>query len=242
MLEGSIEYVLYSDTDQPLGFHINLDHNSVTYVVPHPDFAPGWAKLENNQCSHCPLSAETNPLCPLAERLIPFVKRLSSLSSIEKVQVTIRQFERETVITAPAQDILGSLLGLFIATSDCPHTLFLRPMAHTHLPMADIEETIYRALAMYRLAQYYRKKNTGKEDLNFKGLESLYAQLKEVNIKMSLRMKQALKDIHKEKKSDGTMNALSLLDALAEYVGLSIESGVNDLEPMFATYWKDHKK
>jgi len=236
MLEGKIDYTLYSNTDSPLQFSINLDFGSVTYAIPHPDFAPSWTQLEHNKCSICPLSSDTHPLCPLAERLVPFLNRLSSMESTENIQVTIQMHDREIIIKASAQNILGSLLGLFIATSDCPHTLFLRPMAHTHVPLADMDETMYRILSMYRLAQYYRKKQTGIDDPGFLGLVSYYEKLNEINKRINERMRTALKEMDKDKKSDGTLNALSILDAIAQYISLSIEEGVDELGPMFDAY------
>jgi len=236
-MSAVIEYKLYPAGQPSVSFRVTLDPFSATYSFPNPDFAPRWTYLEEHQCSHCPLSADTQQLCPLAARVVPFVKKLSHLSSIDEMKVDVTQFDRTRHIVAPAQDILGSLLGLFIATSDCPHTRFLRPMAYFHLPLADADETVYRVLSMYRLAQYFRKEKTGKAYAGFEKLNDLYGNMVEVNQKLSKRMRLALSE--HEDKQDGTLNAVSLLDALSQYVPASIEDAVRDLEPIFTSYWDE---
>jgi len=236
-MSGVIEYILYPPDQPSVRFRVTLDPLSETYSFPNPEFAPRWANLEEHQCSHCPLSPEVYKLCPLAERVVPFVKKLSHLSSIEKMKVDVIQFDRIRHMSAPAQDILGSLLGLFIATSDCPHTRFLRPMAHFHMPLADADETVYRVLSTYRLAQYFRKEKTGQAYAGFEKLNDLYGNMVEVNRQLSKRMRMALSEY--DNKQDGTINAISLLDALSLYVPASIEGAIQDLEPIFSSYWDE---
>lgn len=232
-----IEYILYPEGREPIQFKVSLDFFSTTYEFPNPDLAPEWTRLGNHQCSHCPLSIDKMKLCPLAERLVPFVEKLSDLSSIEVIKVTINQAEHSKQMKAPVQDVLGSLLGLFVATSDCPYTRFLRPMAHFHLPLADESETLYRVLSMYRLAQYFKKQTVGKAYADFDELKIHYANLVEVNRRLTERMRDAL--AKKEDKKDGTINALVLLDALSQYVPASIDDAVDELEPIFTAYWKE---
>jgi len=236
-MNDMIEYVLQPENRKPIHFRVNLDFFSSTYEFPNPELAPEWTRLGNHQCAHCPLSVDKVLLCPLAERLVPFVEKLSDLSSIEVIKVVVTQLERSKNMEAPVQDVLGSLLGLFIATSDCPYTRFLRPMAHFHLPLADERETLYRVLSMYRLAQYFKKQTMGKAYADFEELKIHYANLVEVNQRLSQRMRDAL--ALKADKQDGTINALSLLDALSQYVPASIDDAVEELEPIFTAYWKD---
>lgn len=235
MSSSVIEYVLYPDNNEPVSFRVSLDPFSETYIFTDAENAPAWTLLENNKCSHCPLSAEDFRLCPLAERVVPFVKKLSHLSSTEEMRVDVTQFDRTRQMLAPVQDVLSSLLGLFIATSDCPHTHFLRPMAYFHLPLADADETIYRVMSMYRLAQFFKKAKTGRAYAGFGKLEYLYEQLTEVNHKLSERIRVALKD--QDNKQDGTINAITMLDALSQYVPASLDDAVDELEPIFLGYW-----
>ena len=234
-MSGVIEYVLHPGEGEQVHFKVTLDPFSDTYIYDDPDSAPEWTYLENHKCSHCPLSNLDHKLCPLAERVVPFVEKLGHLKSIDEMQVDVIQFNRTKHMVAPVQDILSSLLGLFIATSDCPHTHFLRPMAYFHLPLADEDETLYRVLSMYRLAQFFKKAKTGKAYAGFGKLEYLYEQMVEVNHKLSERMRAGLSA--NEARQDGTMNAISLLDALSQYVPASIEDAVDQLEPIFVGYW-----
>lgn len=236
-MNGVIEYVLWPPQQEPLNFRVAFDQLSVSHIYPDPEQAPRWTRLENNRCDHCPLSSQDHRLCPLAARVVPFVEQLSHLSSIEEMKVDVTQFERTRHMVAPVQDILGSLLGLFVATSECPHTYFLRPMAYFHLPLADADETVYRVMSMYRLAQYFRKEKTGRAYAGFEKLAEFYENMVEVNRKLSLRMRDAL-SAH-DNKSDGTMNAITLLDALSQYVPASIDDSLQSLEPIFHSYWDE---
>ncbi len=110
-------------------------------------------------------------------------------------------------------------------------------MAHFHLPLADERETVYRVLSMYRLAQYFKKQTVGKAYAGFDELKLHYANLVEVNLQLSKRMREAVSAMDSSK--DGTINAISLLDALSQYVPASIDDAMEDLEPVFTAYWKD---
>lgn len=232
-----IEYILRPDSGSAIHFRINLDFFSDTYEISDPEDAPAWILLGNNQCSHCPLSTENTRLCPLAERVVPFVEKLSKFSSLQDIEFTVTQSGISKHMRAPMQDVLGSLLGLFVATSDCPYTRFLRPMAHFHLPLADEKETLYRVLSMYRLAQYFKKQTVGKAFAGFEELQMHYEKLVEVNHCLSKRMREALAEM--EEHSDGTLNAINLLDALSQYVPASIDDAIEELEPIFNAYWLD---
>lgn len=236
-MSSVIEYILYPTGQKPVHFRVTLDLLSETYDFPDADSAPKWTYLENDQCSHCPLSAKRYKLCPLAERVVPFVNKLSHLSSIDEMKVDVIQFDRTKHMVAPVQDILGSLLGLFIATSDCPYTHFLRPMAYFHLPLADADETVYRVMSMYRLAQFFKKEKTGKAYAGFEKLDTHYENMVEVNHKLTSRMRAALAE--DENRQDATINAVTLLDALSQYVPASIDDAIEDLEPIFNGYWDE---
>ena len=234
-MNGIVEYILYPPDQQPIEFRVLLD--SKADPATDPDKAAAWTHLGHHQCHHCPLQEDQSPLCPLAVRVLPFVEKLGHLSSIEEMKVDVVQFDRVRHMKAPVQEILGSLLGLYVATSDCPHTRFLRPMAHYHLPLADADETVYRVLSMYRLAQYFRKEKTGKAYAGFGRLNDLYDNMAEVNRKLDRRMRSALEG--QDDRQDGTINAIAILDALSLYVPASIDDAIEDLEPIFSGYWED---
>ncbi len=235
-MSSVIEYKLSVDEYDEVRFPVSLELDADDVKSHTTDNSPEWTHLENNKCGHCPLSAEEYACCPLAIRVIPFVEELGHLNSVDEIKVTVDQGERSKQMIAPVQDILGSLLGLFMATSECPYTQFLRPMAHFHLPLADPDETLYRVLSMYRLGQYFKKSITGRAYSDFGELEDHYANLVEVNHKLSQRMRAALGP--DGQKHDGAINAIILLDALSQYVPASIGEAVEELEPIFKAYWE----
>jgi len=132
------------------------------------------------------------------------------------------------------QDGLSSLMGLVIATSGCPHTLFLKPMALMHLPQSTPEETSYRAITMYLLAQYYVAARRGTPDLKLEGLKKIYSNLHLVNEHIAKRMKKVVKQ-------DGSLNALMILDAFTANVPLHIDDALKDLKDAFHMYLKPLK-
>ena len=76
-MNGLVEYILYPSDQQAIHFRVQLD--AATDTTGDLNTAPEWARLENHQCSHCPLNTVDHPLCPLAHRIMPFVEKLSHL-------------------------------------------------------------------------------------------------------------------------------------------------------------------
>ena len=79
--------------------------------------------------------------------------------SYEEVDVRISTDERSYVKHTTMSEALSSLLGVYMVTSGCPIMDKLRPMVRFHLPMASSEETTFRAIAMYLVAQYFRARH-----------------------------------------------------------------------------------
>ena len=85
--------------------------------------------------------------------MAPAVESLKELVSFDTVGVTVTQAERTVHAETSAQQALSSVLGLIMATSGCPWTDRLRPMARFHLPFASEAETVYRSVCMFLLAR-----------------------------------------------------------------------------------------
>lgn len=218
-----------SENDHAVEFRIG--------TTPPDTECPGWAELARHQCPHCPLEADTQTSCPAATQLIPFMSELSHIPSIQQLDVEIEQADRHIKLKAGAQEIMGSLLGLYLGSSDCPYTRFLRPMAEHHLPLADEDETMYRVLSMYRMAQYLRQQHGAGYDDNFSGLEKIYEDLSIVNQHLNKRMREALKA--QDVSEDATINAIAILDALSQYVLFSIDDAIEYMDELFSPYWDE---
>lgn len=190
---------------------------------------PEWTRLGFEQCSHCPLAADESPVCPVAISLAPVVGRFESLVSHDELQLEVIQQDRSLRQTVSTQQALSSLLGLLIATSGCPHTVFLRPMARFHQPLAGELETLYRSASMYMLGQYFRSVAGESPDLAMEGLRDLYAALHEVNDGMVKRLRAA-------SRTDSTLNAVVILDLYTLLLPDALEDSLHEIAPYFSAF------
>jgi hypothetical protein len=198
-------------------------------MEPPPEEPPEWTRLENHKCSHCTLDELEEFFCPLALRLLPLVERMGDVLSIDNVDVTVKLDERMITRSATAQEGISALMGIITATSGCPHTVFFKPMARFHLPFANTEETFYRAASMYMLGQYYRWQAGKSVDLELDGLLNFYSQVAAVNKGIADRLRA-------EKREDGTVNAIVLLDMFVKSMPVQISETLAELAPLFRPY------
>ncbi|WP_269523160.1 DUF6901 family protein [Coraliomargarita parva] len=212
-------------------FDVQLLRKNCSLIQPSRDYYPEWTRLEYRKCRHCPLSATEHPRCPVAVSLIDVVEFFQDAQSVEEAVVTVntrqRLTERGKTALYPA---ISSIIGIYMVTSGCPVMDKLRPMARFHLPFANTEETVYRALSMYALAQYFRQKRGLSVDLDFSGLQKIYQDVNRLNIDFSRRFRT-------ESISEATMNALTSLDCFAQIIDFSIsEEMLEEIEVLFEGY------
>lgn len=189
-----------------------------------------WTALDFNQCPHCPLSPDDHPRCPAAERLAELAEAFSGLMSYETVSVEVTTPERTIVFEqTPIQKALGSLLGLVLPTSGCPHTAFFGPMARFHVPLATRDETIYRAVSMYLLGQWMRRRKGLPADLDLDGLSELYERVQVVNRHLHKRLRGVYP-------TDSSQNAVVTLDALALLLPMAVDASLDEFEDLFQPY------
>jgi hypothetical protein len=210
---------------------LELDRETMQLTGNESEARPSWTKLEFHQCPNCPLNSEQYPYCPLALSLVRVVERFDGVLSHDTVQLEVVTEERTITQTTSAQRGISSLMGLVIATSGCPHTSFLRPMARFHLPLASREETTYRATSTYLLAQYLLKKEGWKADLELDGLAKIYRELGTINSKIAERLRSATT-------SDSSVNAIIVLDVYAKTVEMVIEESLERIRNLFEPYFR----
>lgn len=211
-------------------FELRLDPDSLTLSNAHAETdLPDWTRLEHEQCPHCPLQAEDSPHCPVARSLVDLFDFANAFRSFDKLVVQVKSAERVVVTKNQAQILFGSLLGLLIATSGCPHSAFLRPMARYHLPFAEADETIYRVVSMYLLAQFFRANEGQEPDYELTGLVKKYGDLEIVNEHLARRLRTIAK-------TDATLNAVIALDTYAKMMVSVLEDRAEELKPLFAPY------
>ena len=195
-----------------------------------PDSPPFWTELTFSRCANCPLDERLNTHCPAALQLASALEPLNALVSFDTVGVTVTQAERTMYAQTSAQQAMSSVIGLVMATSGCPWTDHLRPMARFHLPFASEAETVYRSIGMFLLARAIAGSD---ESQGFAALESLYENLHVVNRDMSRRLGAAAR-------TDPARNAMALLDAYTTLLPEALERSLDELSPLFDA-WKTKK-
>ena len=222
-----LRYKIRSGNDSRIDYSFKDTGEGITLIHEPPSEDAAWIKLEHEQCTNCPLDTSTHPNCPVAENLAMLMEDCDKTISYEQVELEVITQQRTISAQTSAQKALSSLLGLIMATSDCPHTDFFRPMAQFHLPLATREETTYRAISTYLLTQYMKHSEGQTVDYDLDGLAEIYKKMHTVNVCMNKRIKSAID-------SDTALNAVVILDILAITLPNYLTEELNNLKPYFS--------
>jgi hypothetical protein len=227
----NIRYLFKFPDDRKEVIDLYLDPQTLGLMNEITEELPAWTKLDFNKCPHCLLDIQNHPYCPVAVHLMKVLAVCANLLSYETIHVEIITHERSVSKETSAQKGISSLMGLIMATSGCPHTTFLKPMARFHLPLASIEETMCRAVSMYLLAQYFLRKQGRKTDLDLEGLKKIYSNIKLINVHMADRLRSIIDE-------DAAVNALTILDNFAHALPFVIEESLEDIRYLFTPYFE----
>lgn len=228
----TIEYQFSLSDGRSFHYRLSLQDQRYRLINDQPLAPPEWTRLSHQQCVNCPLRETDTPHCPAAVNIAQLVDDVSQLVSYEKLDVTVTMPQRTVTTHTSAQQAISSLLGLLLASSDCPHCRFMQPMARFHLPMADDYDTVYRATSMYLLAQYLRATQQLPADFSLNGLGDIYRQLQQVNFGLAARLRGVCAH-------DASINAVIVLDLLAKEVPYAMEESLQQLLPVFSSYLED---
>ncbi|MBU1610685.1 MAG: hypothetical protein KKC99_02460 [Proteobacteria bacterium] len=226
------EYVFTFEGGREERFEVVVDDTSLDITAPLPENLPEWTALDFEQCPHCPLGIAEYPQCPLAARILPLVERLKDLVSFTEADVSVLTEAREIRAHTTLQRGLSSLMGLIIPASGCPHTTFFRPMAKFHLPFSTEDETAYRAISMYLLAQHFREEEGDVRDVALKGLRKIYENIGTVNMHVAKRLRAV-------EGQDSSVNAIILLDIFSQVVPVIIDECLEQVSLLFKPYLDD---
>lgn len=211
-------------------FDLHLDKKSLRLVPLEKESPPQWTELTHCQCPNCPLDPAKEKYCPVAFNLADLIGFFKNFISYEEVDLTIETGERGYFKHVPLQKGISSLLGVYMTTSGCPVLDKLKPMARFHLPFANLEETQYRVLSMYLLAQYFLKKKGKKPDWDLKELPKIYDGIRIVNKAFCERLKTL-------KGEDAVPNAVVILDTFAQGISFMInKDALHKMENIFSAY------
>ena len=231
----TITYRFKLSDDSTAEFQVTIDRESLEVVRDPEVSTPDWARLDFHKCDHCPLSSDTTPDCPLSASIATVVERFEDILSYSEVEVEVETEARTISKTSTAQQGLSALMGMIMATSGCPYTAYFKPMARFHLPFANEEETVYRAVSMYLLSQYFTNEEGEEIDLALEGLQKIYLNIQELNRAMATRIREAITQ-------DAAVNAIVVLDFFAQTMPFAIEDRLEQLQPMFGAYKERNPK
>ncbi len=222
-----IHYYFRLPAGAPKDFKLVLDSRNLELIPEINDHYPQWARLEYHQCPNCQLTGLE--FCPLMANVSSIVGKFDDLASYDEVELEVHTPERCISQHTAAQRGISSLLGLVMATSPCPHTLFLRPMARFHLPLATEEETIYRAVSTYLMAQYFLGTQNQPHEHSLRGLNEIYSNLHTINVAIAERLREA-------SRTDSSVNALIMLDLYTKAMPYVIDESLEELRYLFEPY------
>lgn len=225
-MSQNVIYRFFATRDERTAVEMSFDDRTHRLQLPEHPTLPAWTKLEFQQCGNCNLKAGES-YCPAAVALAQFLPRFATRISYEKAVVEVETPHRTVVSKTTFQHGIAGLIGLAMATSGCPRTRFLRPMARTHLPFATEQETVLRAVAYRLLAQYVVDGAGGRPvTLSLDKLKDDYDQLSTVNRAMAERIRSAIQ-------RDAAVNAVIILESFALITPDNIEGGYEDIRQFF---------
>jgi hypothetical protein len=212
-------------------FTIKLNKTDLILISSKDDYLPPWTKLDFQQCTNCPLDINEHPYCPIAKNLVSLLYCFHNYRSFEEATISCETKERTYSKTTSIQEGLSSMIGIYMVASGCPIMNKLKPMVNFHLPFSSLEETCFRVLSTYLLAQYFLAKQNKKPDWELNNLLSTYEEIKILNKCMIRRIKSI-------SNKDANINAIVILDCFASFIPLSInDNQLEEFESLFKPYF-----
>lgn len=222
----TIQYTFSFQNGESREILLQLDDNTLALLPMREHVPPPWADLDFHKCQGCPLDPEENPHCPIAVQLVDIVNIFHKYNSCDEVKIEVVDSQRHYLKETTLQEGLGSLTGIIMVTGGCPVLAPLRPMVRFHLPFASLEETEFRMISMYLVAQYLQYKNGKQPDWTLGGLQSIYNRVQNVNRYFANRIRSA-------SQKDASINAIVILDCFAKAVPFAIKTMMKDYEKYF---------
>ncbi len=224
----SITYNYTFDGNLKKSFDLALDSTSLALVSTRPATPPAWTELTYHRCENCSL-AEDVIHCPIALNLSGIAGEFKDFFSHQSVYVEVTTAARTYAKATTIEEGLSALVGIIMTTSGCPVMEPLKPMVRFHLPFATLEETYFRMISTWLMAQFFLLRKGETPDFSLAGIEKLYANVMEVNRCIADRLRN-------NADKDANLNALVSLDYFAAMAPLVIEDVLKQLEPNFSGY------
>ncbi len=226
-LKMTFGFKLASTVEKKIDIYLNGE--TLALIREKSETPPEWARLEYKQCSNCPLNTTLTPYCPVAVNLSNIVQEFKDVTGADRAIVSVFVKERAYVKECSMQEGLSPLLGIVMTTSGCPVMEPLKPMVRYHLPFASLDETVFRMISMYLMAQFLRARAGKKPEWTLDGLTRIYGEVKKVNKDFGARMQSAAKN-------DANIHALVNLNVFAVMVPIEAEKTLQEITASFASY------
>lgn len=208
------EYCFKFEDGTEKSFTIELADKTLLLRLPEPsEPPPEWAKLDHCKCPHCPYDSATLPHCPVAKNLAQAAESFKDEKSFRKATVFVKGVDRFYGRQTDVQSGLQSMFGLIMATSDCKHMEFFRPLAQFHLPFATMEESKRRLLGHYLISQFECYQKGESADFEARQLNVIVGAVNVLNARIIERIRSVAK-------GDAEWNAITLLDAFATLMAM----------------------
>lgn len=225
MTETTFNYCFDFPDNSKKRFLIKLDPVTFEYRSSNTT-PPDWAHLGIARCGCCRLDLANNDYCPISANIAELVFAFKDTSSHKSCLVscisTARTCSKETTV----QEGLASIMGIIMATSGCPSTSILKPMAYYHLPFATVEEAMYRSVSAYLLRQYFCHQKGETCDFFMHRIQEYYHEVQQVN-------EGILQRINMTSKMDADQNAIVTLNALAQILVMEVAEDLECLKRLF---------
>ena len=176
----TFEYVYKFKNGLTKKFSVSLDRNSLALQGEGRLDPPLWALLNHKKCENCPLDVNTHTYCPVALNFTDIAEQFRDMVSHEEVTVTVTTEERIYTKETTVQQGLSPLIGIIMTTSGCPIMEPLKPMVRYHLPFASLDETVFRMMSMFLMAQFIRSRSGKKSEWTLDGLSRIYEEVKKL--------------------------------------------------------------
>lgn len=226
-----IKYEYFFENHRIESFDLNLNDSDLLLEPLPVNEQDSWIRLGFHQCEECPLDTAAHMYCPVARNLLYVLIRFKDNFSYDRVLTRVTTNSRRIEKKNSLQEGLSPLLGLVMATSGCPILDRFRPMVFTHLPFADENETIYRAVSTYLLAQYLKEKAGKEADWKLEKFKDMYDRVEKINDSFFKRFRVI-------EGKDANVNALLILDVFAKFAAFS-DSWLEFAKPLFSAFLDD---
>jgi len=221
-----IVYQFSLNNGQEKFFNILLNPETISIIQHQSEPLPDWAKIEYHQYECCPLETIGNPYCPIAVNISNIVEEFKDSVSYDDCLVSCSTPERTYLKKTSIMEGISSILGIIMATSNCPIMDFFKPMARFHLPFSTSDETAVRVTSMFLLRQYLEYGSDSAHKINLNKLEQHYNRVNKVN-------ESIFKRISSLGSKDADKNAIIMLHSLSQIFSQEINYSLESIVHIF---------